>query len=126
MKAPKGSNRRRVPGLFLTGRSWAGTTIAEVAEQVREARAKAGVYVFEGSDGCALYVGRSLYKLAARIGEHASSMMAKSAVRVWALESTCPGVDEVRLIAVLLPSTNRETQACPGNHPRPKVSEMLR
>ena len=125
MKAHKGMNGRRVSALFLTRRSWTGTTIAEVAQQVRAAGAKSGVYVFEGDDGCALYVGPSLSKLAGRIGEHAPKVMARQSTRIWALEWSCPGVDEVRLMAALLPHRNRETKRMPPEAKSPKVEVLL-
>jgi len=111
--------------IFSTGRMWSAPTATELAALVFAARARSGVYIFERHDGCALYVGRSLDELGSRVQKHMGTTMARAAVRVWALESTCPGVDEVRLIAALLPTENRETEACPGDHPRPTVADAI-
>ena len=112
--------------LFATGRYWSAETVQEVAAQIRRDGAKAGVYLFEGKDGTALYVGRSLYKLAARVQEHADSRMYRfDTARCWAFESMCPGIDEVKLIAALLPKHNRETCVCPGTFPRPRVVSVM-
>lgn len=107
--------------IFGTRRMWSASTAREVAEMVFSAKARAGVYIFEAPDGTAIYVGRLLDALGSRLQRHPI----RNYARVWAIESSCPGVDEVRLIAALLPRWNRETKSCPGDLARPKVADVL-
>ncbi len=114
--------------LYLTGRRWASTfdNLEGLNAQVRAASARHGVYIFENEAGHALYVGCSHGELASRIREHRGRVLLQACcAQVHALESTCPAVDEVRLIAALLPMLNRETRTCPEDCPRPRVSELL-
>ena len=84
------------------------------------------MYIFENGEGFALYIGCSNGKLASRIMEHRGRVLLQEyCVRVHALESTAPAIDEVRLVAALLPRLNRETRTCPMDCPRPRVSERL-
>ena len=114
--------------LYLTGRRWT-TSFADLDGlhvKVRDAKAKHGVYVFADAAEHALYVGCSHGKLASRIMEHAGRELLRSfCTHVHALESTCPAVDEVRLIAALLPMLNRETRTCPDGEHRPRVSSII-